>query len=361
MNEMETLIRSRLENLRDPESGRPLGKSGQIRSIDCNSGGEVRIVAELGTFAAPLRKDFIAELEQAAKAVPGVTTVHVDLKLIPRQVPEMGSVGLRCKAVIAVGSGKGGVGKSTVALALALALKRAGCRTGLLDADVYGPSLPQMTGVRGPLSKANDRIQPHFLQGMPVMSIGFMVPPDQAVIWRGPMLHSAVTTFVRDVEWGTLDYLIVDMPPGTGDVALTLSQLLPVSGAVVVCTPQEVALIDAVKAVGMFRQVKIPLAGIVENMSGFICPDTGKRYDIFGKGGARQYAEEAAIPFLGEIPINIQLRERGDEGQPMANFDDPQVGPWLERIAWNLASHLSTLARSKPLNVSLPVLGPGKS
>lgn len=189
------------------------------------------------------------------------------------------------------------------------------------------------------------------------MSIGFMVPPDQAVIWRGPMLHSAVTTFVRDVDWGTLDYLIIDMPPGTGDVALTLSQLLPVSGAVVVCTPQEVALIDAVKAVGMFRQVKIPLAGMVENMSGFVCPDCSKRYDIFGSGGARKYAEEAGIPFLGEIPINIQLRVRGDEGKALANFDDPNVGPYLDRIAWNLSKHLSTQALSKPLTVSLPVLG----
>ncbi len=352
----ESAIRSALENVRDPESGRPLGKSGQIKTVSV-SGKSVTIKAELGTFAAPLKKDFAEELEQVAKSVAGVESAQVAIELVERTVPEMGKVGLRAKAVIAVGSGKGGVGKSTVALALALALKRSGCRTGLLDADVYGPSLPQMTGVRGQVAKSGEKIAPHFLEGMPLMSIGFMVPPDQAVIWRGPMLHSAVTTFVRDVDWGTLDYLIIDMPPGTGDVALTLSQLLPVSGAVVVCTPQEVALIDAVKAVGMFRQVKIPLAGMVENMSGFICPDCSKRYDIFGSGGARQYAEEAGIPFLGEIPINIQLRVRGDEGKALANFDDPQVGPYLDRIAWNLSKHLSTQALSKPLSVSLPVLG----
>jgi len=353
----ESAIRSALENIRDPETGRTLGKTGQVKTVAVN-GDVATVKAELGTFAAPLKKDFANELEQVARSVAGVESANVTVNLVERTVPEMGKVGLRAKAVIAVGSGKGGVGKSTVALALALALKRSGCRTGLLDADVYGPSLPQMTGVRGQVGKSGDnKIAPHFLEGMPLMSIGFMVPPDQAVIWRGPMLHSAVTTFVRDVDWGSLDFLIIDMPPGTGDVALTLSQLLPVSGAVVVCTPQEVALIDAVKAVGMFRQVKIPLAGMVENMSGFICPDCSKRYDIFGSGGARQYAEEAGIPFLGEIPINIQLRVRGDEGQAMANFNDPHVGPYLERIAWNLSKHLSTQAMSKPLNVSLPVLG----
>jgi ATP-binding protein involved in chromosome partitioning len=352
----ESAIRSALESIRDPDTGRTLGKTGQIKTISIN-GNSATVKAELGTFAAPLKKDFAEEIEQAARSVEGIETVKVSIDLVERTVPEMGKVGLRAKAVIAVGSGKGGVGKSTVALALALALKRAGCRAGLLDADVYGPSLPQMTGVRGQVAKSGEKIAPHHLDGMPLMSIGFMVPPDQAVIWRGPMLHSAVTTFVRDVDWGSLDYLIIDMPPGTGDVALTLSQLLPVTGAVVVCTPQEVALIDAVKAVGMFRQVKIPLAGMVENMSGFICPDCSKRYDIFGSGGARQYAEEAGIPFLGEIPINIQLRVRGDEGKALANFDDPHVGPCLDRIAWNLSKHLSVQAMSKPLNVSLPVLG----
>ncbi len=189
------------------------------------------------------------------------------------------------------------------------------------------------------------------------MSIGFMVPPDQAVIWRGPMLHSAVTTFIRDVAWGDLDFLIIDMPPGTGDIALTLSQMLPITGAVVVCTPQEVALIDAIKAVAMFKQVKIPIAGVVENMSSFICPDNGKRYDIFGKGGARAYAEDAGLPFLGEIPINISLRERGDAGESALNFQDPQVAPYLEKIAYQLVKQFSQKAAVSPVKVSLPVLG----
>ncbi len=348
-------LRKKILALRDPDSGRTLEKTGQLKELRID-GTTAHLTVELSSFAAPLKKDFAESVEQTARSVEGIDSAQIQVPIVEQTVAESGKIGLRAKAVIAVGSGKGGVGKSTVALMLALALKRAGCRTGLLDADVYGPSLPQMTGVRGQLAKTGDKIAPHTLDGMPLMSIGFMVPPDQAVIWRGPMLHSAVTTFVRDVAWGSLDYLIVDMPPGTGDVALTLSQLLPVTGAVVVCTPQEVALIDAVKAVGMFRQVKIPLAGIVENMSGFVCPGCSTQYDIFGKGGARDYAEEASIPFLGEIPINLQLRIRGDAGDPNANFEDPQVGPALERIAWNLARHLSDRASVQPLNVSLPVL-----
>ena len=189
------------------------------------------------------------------------------------------------------------------------------------------------------------------------MSIGFMVPADKAVIWRGPMLHSAVTTFVRDTAWGDLDYLIIDMPPGTGDIALSLSQLLPLTGAIIVCTPQEVALIDAIKAVGMFRKVKIPVIGLIENMSSFVCPDNGKEYDIFGKGGAKEYASQDKIEFLGEIPINIQLRERGDAGQMGANFDDPDVAPYLERIAYNLVSSLAQKAANSPVQAQLPVLG----
>ena len=256
-----------------------------------------------------------------------------------------------------MGSGKGGVGKSTSATCLAIALQRAGCKVGLLDADVYGPSIPHMTGVRGQVTKVDDKIGPLDFNGMPVISIGFMVPPDQAVIWRGPMLHSAVTTFVRDVAWGNLDYLIIDMPPGTGDVALSLSQLLPITGSVIVCTPQEVALIDAIKAVAMFEKVNIPIVGMIENMSSFICPDNGKRYEIFGRGGAKIYAEQAKLPFLGDIPINIQMRQRGDDGAMGANFDDPDVGPFLEKIAYQLSKHLAQKAAAEPAQAQLPVLG----
>ena len=193
--------------------------------------------------------------------------------------------------------------------------------------------------------------------GIPLMSIGYMIPPGEAVIWRGPMLHSAVTTFVRNTDWGDLDYLIIDMPPGTGDIALSLSQLLPLTGSIIVCTPQEVALIDAVKAVGMFRKVNIPVIGLIENMSSFICPDNGKSYDIFGKGGAKEFAQQDNIPFLGEIPININLRQRGDDGKMVDNFDDEMVAPYLESIARKLVTTLADNAAANPVTPTLPVIG----
>ena len=344
-------------DLKDPETGRPLSVSNQVKSASVN-GTDVQLEIGLTSFSSPLKSDFASDLElRLRSAFPSVS--RVDLKLVEhiRPAQPMGRVGLTAKAVIAVGSGKGGVGKSTVALSLALALKRAGCRVGLLDADVYGPSIPQLTGVRGQVSKSGDKIAPLDYQGMPLISIGFMVPPDQAVIWRGPMLHSAITTFVQSVDWGQLDYLIIDMPPGTGDIALSLSQLIPITGAVVVCTPQEVALIDAIKAVAMFRQVKIPIAGVVENMSGFLCPNCNNRHDIFGKGGAREYAEQAGLPFLGEIPIHVGIREKGDLGQSSGNFADPQISPFLESIAYQLSKHLAQKSAQSPVAPSLPVLG----
>ena len=345
-----------LSGIKDPETGRSIESANQIKNIEC-SDQRIRVEIGLTSFARPLLVDFQANIEEALKSNFANMEIAVDIVDHERAPIPMGTVGLKAKAVIAVGSGKGGVGKSTTATALAIALKRAGCKVGLLDTDVYGPSIPHLTGVRGEVMKEGDKIGTLDFDGMPVMSIGFMVPPDQAVIWRGPMLHSTVQTFVRDVAWGELDFLVIDMPPGTGDVALSLSQLLPITGSVVVCTPQEVALIDAIKAVAMFEKVKIPVVGIVENMSSFICPDNGKRYDIFGKGGARDYAEQASIPFLGDIPINIQIRERGDAGQMGANFDDPEVAPFLEKIAYQLCKTIAQRNTEKPTQAQLPVLG----
>jgi ATP-binding protein involved in chromosome partitioning len=192
--------------------------------------------------------------------------------------------------------------------------------------------------------------------GLRVMSMGFLVPPDEAVVWRGPMLHGAIAQFLRDTLWGELDYLIIDMPPGTGDIALTLSQLLPLTGAVVVCTPQDVALLDAVKAIAMFRKVNIPLLGMVENMSGFVCPDCGKRYDIFGSGGARQRAEQLKVPFLGEVPIHIQIRQRGDEGNFGRLLEDPVAGPALRDLTHRLVKQLSEGAVKEPPLPKLSIL-----
>ena len=353
---LETRARELLGTVKDPETGRKLAKQIHTVAVENN---ELNVQVGLTTFAAPLKPDFQQEIATLLKEnLSGeIEKISVEITEHLRPAQPLGQVGLTAKAVIAVAAGKGGVGKSTVATSLALALKNAGCKTGILDADVYGPSIPQLTGVRGQVQKVDEKIQPLDFNGIPLMSIGFMVPPGQAVIWRGPMLHSAVTTFVRDTAWGDLDYLIIDMPPGTGDIALSLSQLLPLTGTVIVCTPQEVALIDAIKAVGMFRKVKIPILGLIENMSSFLCPDNGKEYDICGKGGAQKYAAEDNIQFLGDIPINIQLRERGDAGEMAANFDDENVAPHLVKIAYNLAKTLAKNAAENPVQAQLPVLG----
>ncbi len=350
-------VQNVLKNILDPETGRPVTQSNQVKEIVCDAN-EIRVSIGLTSHSAPLQQDVHDQAaERLRQAFPDATTISVKMVGHERIVPQIGQVGLRCRSVIAVGSGKGGVGKSTVATSLAYSLKKMGCRVGLMDADVYGPSVPQLTGTSGNLQQQDGKIQPMLQDGMPIVSIGFMVPADQAIIWRGPMLHSAITQFIRDTAWGELDYLIIDMPPGTGDVALTLSQLLPLSGAVVVCTPQKVALLDAVKAVAMFRKVKIPLIGVVENMSGFLCPDNHKRYDIFGSGGARQMAEDANIPFLGELPITMQMRERGDEGTTQENLQDPQIAPYIDRIAYQVARRIADQTRLAPATPQLPVLG----
>lgn len=247
------------------------------------------------------------------------------------------------KHVIAVGSGKGGVGKSTVAASLAYALKHRGHSVGLMDADVYGPSIPHMLGLSGRPAIVQDKYEPLEVDGIKVISMGFLVPANQAVVWRGPMLHKAVRDFLFLVRWGELDYLVVDLPPGTGDVVLSLSQQIPTTGAVIVCTPQDVALLDARKALHMFQTVRIPCLGVVENMSFFLCPHCGERSEIFGCGGARKWAEEMNVPFLGGVPINLQVRLNGDTGQLGENFatDNPARGQFLE-IADRLIGSLET-------------------
>ena len=355
-SEFEKQIREVLGTVQDPETGRPLRK--QIRQVEV-SDQQADVSVGLTSHCWPLRDDFQSTVETVLKNKFGTDKpINVAVEIQERPAQAVGQVGITAKSIIAVAAGKGGVGKSTVATSLAQALKKAGCKTGLLDADVYGPSIPHLTGARGQVVKGdNNKIQPMIVDGIPVMSIGFMVPPGEAVIWRGPMLHSAITTFLRDTDWGDLDHLIIDMPPGTGDIALSLSQMLPLTGAVIVCTPQEVALIDAVKAVGMFRKVKIPVLGLIENMSSFVCPDNGKEYDIFGKGGAEQYAKEDKIDFLGSVPISIDLRKRGDAGEMLKNFDDPNVAPYLETIAKNLCRTLADRVKENPIQAQLPVLG----
>ncbi len=233
--------------------------------------------------------------------------------------------------IIAVGSGKGGVGKTTVSVNLALALASLGRRVGLLDADVYGPNVPLMMGINRPPQALGDRIQPLEKSGVRLMSMGFLNPGDKPLIWRGPMLHSAMQQFLRGVDWGELDYLLIDLPPGTGDVALSLAQSTPITGAVVVTTPSGVSLEDARKAVNMFLQVRVPLLGLVENMSYLIAPGSGERIDVFGEGGGRRTAEQMGITFLGEIALDPEVRAAGDRGQPVTvNPSNANAAPFIE-------------------------------
>jgi ATP-binding protein involved in chromosome partitioning len=349
-------VRAALDRFKDPETGRSVVEMEQVRDIRI-SGEQLHVVLGLTTHSAALWEETVEEARAFLRGeFPALRQVEVERVVHARPPQKIGEIGLMAKSVIVVGSGKGGVGKSTVATALAYGLQRAGAQVGLMDADVYGPSVPQLVGVEGRPEVHEGRIQPIQKDGLRVMSMGFLIPPGEAVVWRGPMLHGAITQFLRDTAWGELDYLVIDMPPGTGDIALTLSQLLPLTGAVVVCTPQRVALLDAIKAISMFRKVHIPLLGMVENMSGFICPDCHKRYDIFGRGGAQEAARELEVPFLGDIPINMAIRTQGDAGAMGQVFDDENVRPYLQHLVAQLSRNLAAKAKEDPPLPTLSVL-----
>ena len=259
------------------------------------------------------------------------------------------------KNTIAIASGKGGVGKSTVAANLAVALRELGTKVGLLDGDIYGPNIPGMLGVNGRPVLEDDKIQPLAGFGVPVMSMGFLTDPGQAIIWRGPMIAQALRQLVHDVAWGELDYLVVDLPPGTGDAPLSLSQLLPLSGAVIVSTPQDVALQDVRRGIAMFETLRVPVLGVIENMSYFVSPDTGARFEIFDHGGAKRAAEELGVPFLGEIPLDPEIRIAADNGRPVTSRgkDDPVARPYYEAASL-IGSEVARLNAAKP--DPLPVL-----
>ncbi len=355
--EIHQRITAALKDFRDPETGRPLSKTGQVTDWSV-TGGHVRCKLALTSHSSAIAEETAEAFRQFIIAQSdGIQDVEVELGSFHRPPATSGQFGLKIKSIIAVGSGKGGVGKSTLAASLALTLEGLGAKVGLMDADVYGPSIPHLLGITGRPAIIDGKIEPIRHGQMPVMSMGFLVEKDQAVIFRGPMLHGSIIQFLRDTNWGELDYLIIDLPPGTGDVVLTLSQSISLSGAVVVCTPQEVALLDAVKAVAMFRKTKIPILGIVENMSGFTCPDCHKTYDIFGRGGAREKAVELGIPCLGEIPINISMRQESDAGQLAEVLNRPEcrspIVAYTRAVVRNLADQVAKSGAAP----SLPVLG----
>ncbi|TWT48361.1 Mrp/NBP35 family ATP-binding protein [Botrimarina hoheduenensis] len=350
-------VRKLVSSFPDPETGRPVGQLGQVGEVRVE-GDRVHVGLGLTSWAAPIQDETLTRLRDRLVSELGIEESDCVVEALPheRKAEKLGQVGVTAKSVIAVGSGKGGVGKSTIATSIAYGLKNAGARVGLMDADVYGPSVPHLVGINERPTAINQRLQPIEKDGLKLISMGFMVPAEEAIVWRGPMLHGAVTQMLRDTDWGDLDYLVIDMPPGTGDIALTLSQLLPLTGAVVVCTPQDVALLDAVKAIAMFRKVSIPVLGVVENMSYFLCPDNGQRYDIFGNGGAKAKAAQLGVPFLGEAPISIDLRKRGDDGQTGGNYADDYIAPYLWNITRQMVRNIAASHAEKPATPSLPVL-----
>src|SRR5688572_29530653 len=312
----------------DPDIRRDIVTLGFVKDLSIDSG-RVAFTIELTTPACPVKEQLREQATNAVRAVSGVSQVDVQLTANVRSAlaPETGRPPLPgVKNVIAVGAGKGGVGKTTVAVNLALALSRCGSRVGILDGDIYGPNVPMMMGLNTQLTTDNQRrIVPAEKHGIQVISIGFMTKDDDAIIWRGPMLHGAIQQFFREVAWHDLDYLIIDMPPGTGDVALSLSQTVPVVGAVVVTTPQQVSLADSRRAVRMYQKLNIPTLGLVENMSYYSCTNCHHEADIFGHGGGEQLAGEMGVPFLGRLPVYQPIREGSDRGVPLVIREPPST------------------------------------
>lgn len=355
MSLSEQAVHGALGKVLDPEIGKPMVQLGMVRDVEIGDG-KVSLGIDLKSADSPL-KDEIDKLVREALGAAGATTIEINwgVKALTREIAQDDPCP-GVKNIILVISGKGGVGKSTVATNVALALKRAGSRVGLLDADMYGPSIPTMLGVMGrPAASEAGRIRPLERFGVKLMSIGFLLESDKtAVIWRGPMLQGALLQFLKDVDWGELDYLILDLPPGTGDIALTLSQRVKTTGAVVVTTPQDVALADVYKSVAMLQKVGIDLLGVVENESYFICDGCDKRHELFGAGGGAKVAEFAKAPLLGQIPIDPAVREWSDAGTPVVQAA-PQapISAVFREVAERIAerANVTNAARAPSLTI----------
>ncbi len=350
----ETLIRDALRTVKDPDLHKDLETLRMIKGVSIE-GADVAVQIELTTPACPLKdklRDDIVQAIRGRAADAGERVGEVSVEFSAEVRPPAGARGQSplpgVRHVVAVGAGKGGVGKSTIAVSLAVGLARLGARTGLLDGDVYGPSVTTLLGLHElppPVPRGNTLL-PYEVAGIRAMTIGKLVPPDRALIWRGPMAHNAFKQLAVQTDWGELDYLVVDLPPGTGDVPLTLTQILPLTGAVVVCTPQRVALDDARRAVRMFQQLGVAVLGVVENMSYFVC-EHGTSYDLFGRGGAELMAQEMNLPFLGSLPIHREVRINGDAGRPLSNWEgNSKLAEALDRLCRNLAAQVSIASAS---------------
>jgi ATP-binding protein involved in chromosome partitioning len=373
MASLKDEVLAKLSSVSAPD-GAPLPAAGKLSEIVANDG---KVFFSITVDAAQVKawESVRERAEAAVRAVPGVQSVMIALTAEragggarpgvappsraatgrsgtpPRAAAGPGPAGIPgVAAIIAVASGKGGVGKSTVAINLALGLRDLGLKVGVLDADIYGPSLPKLLAIHErPETIGGTRLKPIVRHGMAVMSIGFLVEEETPMIWRGPMVMSALTQMLREVEWGTLDVMVVDMPPGTGDAQLTMAQQVPLKGAVIVSTPQDLALIDARRGIAMFRRVNVPVIGIVENMSTFICPHCGTRSDIFGHGGARREAERLGVPFLGEVPLAIDIREKSDAGAPVVvSAPDSAYAQNFRDIAARVREGLGAESRMAP-------------
>jgi len=341
-----------LATIVDPHTGLSLAESGEVKGVGADAG-KVTVEIALGYPAATWSDTLARQVREALQADPAIASaaVSVSSRVHAHKVQNDLTPLQGVKNILAVASGKGGVGKSTTSANLALALQAEGAKVGLLDADIYGPSIPRMMGVSGkPDSPDGKRIEPKVAHGVQTMSIGFLIEEDTPMIWRGPMVTQALTQLLNETNWADLDYLIIDLPPGTGDIQLTLCQRVPVSGALIVTTPQDIALLDAKKALKMFEKVSVPVLGIVENMALHTCSQCGHTEHIFGEGGGERMAQEYGVPLLGSLPLDIHIREQADNGNPTVAADpDGAVSQRYREIARKAAAKLSQRARSKSI------------
>jgi ATP-binding protein involved in chromosome partitioning len=359
MQVTEAAVLDALKVVTDPDLHRDIVTLGFIKNLKVDRA-QVSFTIELTTPACPVKDQMRDQARAAVMRVPGVGGVDVQMSARVREA--VGGDGTRSpiagvKNVIAVGAGKGGVGKTTVAVNLAISLAKCGGRVGLVDADIYGPNVPIMLGMKAQLITDGQKIVPAEKFGLQVISMGFLTSDDAPIIWRGPMLHGALQQFFREVRWTDLDYLVVDMPPGTGDVALTLSQTVPVAGAIVVTTPQQVSLADSRRAVAMYKKLNIPPLGIIENMSYFACPSCAHESDIFGHGGGEQMAGELGVPFIGRIPIYQPIREGGDSGVPLTISEpDSAASRAFMAAAELMAAQVSLASYNRVTTIPLTVV-----